>query len=354
MSYRLEISESLSALFAGNGKILGSIIRAQAFQSQGLIQRVEITVSNLDNKFSIGDKNLLKAGLFFLFFVDDKEYIGGEIDEVNPFEDSNTLRIVGFSWESRLNIRAAGATRILPGRKTNAEVVTELLKIVYPETEAKFSIDSSFPAFVNNEIRENEQLLKKLQDIALFEGYTFFISPRLEISFVNTFIRTQNVHFQYGKNITNVRQEISLSETFNEITVIGRKAGQSRTIKNKSTNSPSEFLVARETNKASVTDIGRKSRQFFFPQFNTVADITNAAAGLLERFNKISYRFVFETPLAGFLVNAEVEFTHPDFKLVRSSGWKVELVNLLMDVSTHKAQVFIGKKFKSPFSGKIS
>jgi len=360
MSYRIELSESLTELIDGRKtSILGSIISLRTYSDLGLIKKVNIMVSNVDNKFLIGDENLLKAGMFFLLFIDgeDDALIGGEIVRVDPGGNRDTLELRCLSWERRLDVKSSFVNRPKPGKKTNIELVEDVLRLVYPESETQIVTDATNDPFDNNELIENEHLLKKILDIGLIEGYRFFITAGLVINFVRNFRDISDIEFEVGRNVSNISQEISLDNTYNVITVIGRKTKPRRTQKNLAKNTKNEYIVSRTAPRPSVgsPSIGRRERRFLFPQFTSSQRTQEVADFLVDRLDKISYRFVFDAPFGNYPVGKELKsFSHPEYGIRKSERWIIQHVELFSDSTQHFARVAIGKRFPAPFDGAIT
>jgi len=359
MSYRIELSESLTELLAGQTRTLGSVLGLRTYSDLGLIKKVNILVSNIDNKFSIGDRNLLKAGMFFQLFVFDEQeaLIGGELIRVDPGQDRDTLQLRCFSWERRLDVKASFVNRPKPGNKTNIDLVEDVVKLVYPEGEAQFVTDPTNDPFDNNELLENEHLLRKILDLSLLEGYRFFITSNLVVNFVRNFRDISDIEFEVGRNISNITQEISLDQTFNVITIIGRKTKPRRTQKDLAKNTTNEYIVSRTAPRPSVgtPSIGRRERRFVFPQFTSSAQTQEVADSIVDRLDKITYRFVFDAPFGNYPVGKELKsFSFPEFGIRKSERWTIHHVELISNPNENFARVAIGKRFPAPFDGKIT
>ncbi len=166
-----------------------------------------------------------------------------------------------------------------------------------------------------------------------------------------------DIEFEVGRNISNISQEINLDQTFNVITVIGRKTKPRRTQKNLAKNTTNEYIVSRTAPRPSVgsPSIGRRERKFLFPQFTSSAKTQEVADFLVDRFDKITYRFVFHAPFGNYPVGKELKsFSHPEYGIRKSDRWVIHHVELISSATEHFARVAIGKRFPAPFDGKIT
>ncbi len=359
MSYRVELSESLTELLDGQTKTLGSILGLRTYSDLGLIKKVNVLVSNIDNKFSIGDENFLKAGLFFHLFIADEEepLIGGEVIRIDPGQDRDTLELKCFSWEMRLDVKASFVNRPKPGNKTNIDLVKDVIRLVYPEEGVQLVTDPNNEPFDNNELLENEHLLRKILDLSLLEGYRFFITADLSINFIRNFRDISDIEFEVGRNISNITQEINLDQTFNVITIIGRKTKPRRTQKDLAKNTKNEYIVSRTSKRPSegTPSIGRRERRFVFPQFTSSERTQEIADIIVDRLDRITYRFVFDAPFGNYPVGKELKsFSFPEFGIRKSERWIIHHVELISSPTEHFARVAIGKRFAAPFDGKIT
>jgi len=353
MSYRLDVSNNLDELLAGNGDTLGSIVRLSTHWDSGPVKKVEVQLSNLGNKFRIGRENLVKAGMFFLLFINDKPYISGQISEFSPFEQKDQVVLIGFSWEKRLQRLAGGGTRVKAERQTNGEVIEKIINLVYPETAKTLSIEGTLPISDNNGILENENIWVKIRDIAEQEGFLFFIDPDFTINFVQAFRPIGLTDFVFGRNMGDIRQELSTENLFNHITVIGAKVRKDRTSTG-GNNQPASFVNVIELNEDSITEHSKIEKKIRAPQLKDKADAVALAKRRLDIHNRIGFRFVFKAPWFEWEAGAFYNLTYPLYGLFNSPGWKIEEVQLLSDANNHLAMITLEKRFPAPFQVNIT
>ena len=353
MSYKVEIADNLDDLKNGRTKVLGSIMSMRTFQGEGPVKTAEFNLSNIDNKFSFGIENLLNTGQLFLLSIDDEDYMGGIVDEINPFGQTDTMKLILKSWEERLNVQARPSQSVKPARRKNSELISELIDKLFKESGVEKLITPTVPARENNALLEKQNILTKIRELESVDGFKFSITPRLLIKYVQAFKERSEISFEAGVNITKIRPEITNEGLFNKIVVRGRKSRKQRTVSGASNNT-SDAIFAISADKDSIQKHGLREKTFILPLIDNVTTAQEIADRKKAELDRIGFRFYFETPFANLPVGVFTKLSIPKFNLSQSPDWKIFEVQLMSSPKERKAMVVLEKRFPAPFNGVIS